>query len=68
MGMGVVMLIVATTALFASGTSEPSAGMSEPEPEIVLASGRDIVPGPTDFYFASSIVRVWEPLVAVDES
>jgi peptide/nickel transport system substrate-binding protein len=68
MGLGIVMLLAATTALFASGTSEAPAGMSEPEPEIVLASGRDIVPGPTDFYFASSIVRVWEPLVAVDES
>lgn len=33
--------------------------------EIVLAASRDLIPGPEDAFFASSIVKVWEPLVAV---
>lgn len=35
--------------------------------EIVIAAPRDAVPGPDDFFFATSIVRVWEPLVGVDD-
>jgi len=38
------------------------------EKEIVLAAPRDIVPGEGDFFFATSMVKVWEPLVGVDES
>ena len=62
------MLLASVARVSAEGSDEGPAAASVPEPEIVLASGRDIVPGPGDFFYASSIVRVWEPLVAVDES
>ena len=62
------MLLASLARVTAEGSDEGPAAAPVPEPEIVLASGRDIVPGPSDFFYASSIVRVWEPLVAVDES
>ena len=62
--LAALYLIAPIAWVGAEGTAE----VPDEEPEIVLASGRDIVPGPGDFYFSSSIVRVWEPLVAVDDS
>lgn len=65
---GIALLLGVAGVVAATGTPESQTDTAGQEPEIVLASGRDIVPGPEDFYFASSIVRVWEPLVGVDES
>ncbi|MBS7527868.1 ABC transporter substrate-binding protein [Fusibacter paucivorans] len=36
--------------------------------EIVLAGTRNIAPGENDAYYCSSILMVWEPLIASDES
>lgn len=35
--------------------------------EIVLAAPRDLVPGPKDPYYASGIMKVWEPLVGISD-
>lgn len=59
----IAALVLGAGMLFATAISEGA----ETEQEIVLAAPRDIVPGPTDFFFATSMVKVWEPLVGVDE-
>lgn len=35
------------------------------EKEVVLAGPRDVAPGPEDAFYMSSILSVWEPLVAI---
>lgn len=37
------------------------------EGEIVLAAPRDLAPGPTDAFYTSVILYVWEPLIAAGE-
>lgn len=40
---------------------------SQDQGEIVLAAARDLVPGPEDPYYASIILKVWEPLVGISD-
>ena len=61
----VLLSLGVASSLFAAGASQVATAPIERE--IVLASPRDIVPGAQDFFFASSIVQVWEPLIAVDD-
>lgn len=63
-------IVIAAASLFAAGRDEANtpADNKANEAEIVLAAPRDIVPGKEDFFFATSMVRVWESLVAVDEN
>ncbi len=35
--------------------------------EITLAAARDLVPGPEDPYYASIILKVWEPLIGISD-
>lgn len=61
---GVLWAVVASVMLLVSGcggVSTPTGG----DNEIVLAAARDLAPGVKDPYFTSSILQVWEPLVAL---
>lgn len=55
--MAAVMLLLTGCG----GTATPTGG----DHEIVLAAARDLAPGVKDPYFTSSILQVWEPLVAL---
>lgn len=64
-----LLSIIFTLCLVACGnpaTSEQQV-VNKDEP-IVLASYRDMVPGPKDGYYASKSLYVWEPLITQDTS
>lgn len=66
--MNIIKFIVAaflSVALTVSFSGCNHNGSLSKDGEIVLAASRDLVPGPGDGYFVSSILKVWEPLVAV---
>ena len=57
-----VMTVVFLTVMTGCGDdATPDRG------EIVLAAARDLVPGEKDPYYTSSILQVWEPLVALGD-
>lgn len=56
-------LLFAVSGLFAGCGNEKPQG----EKEIVLAAARDLVQGPKDPYFATIILKTWEPLIAVSD-
>ena len=55
-------LLLLLAGMFLAGCSHGKVNING---EIVLAASRDLVPGPGDGYFVSSILKVWEPLVSV---
>jgi peptide/nickel transport system substrate-binding protein len=59
----IAVFLLSAGMLFGAPVQEET----EQEKEIVLAAPRDIVPGEGDFFFATSMVKVWEPLVGVNE-
>lgn len=63
-----LMIVLAGCSASSPGASQPAAapGGAKPE-EAVLAAPRDLAPGPQDAYYTSSILYVWEPLVAASE-
>lgn len=52
----------------AGGIAACGRGENSCEKEIVLAAARDLVQGPKDPYFATIILKTWEPLIAVADN
>ncbi|MEG1537373.1 MAG: ABC transporter substrate-binding protein [Clostridiales bacterium] len=40
----------------------------DPDSEVILAGARDLAPGEKDAYYTSSILKIWEPLVGVNDA
>ena len=49
-------------------TTAASAPAVDPDAEIVLAGRRNLAPGEKDGYYCSTILYVWEPLIAQDDN
>ncbi len=58
-----IALLAAISGLAAGCSREIPRG----EREIVLAAARDLVPGDKDPYYATTILKVWEPLVGISD-
>jgi peptide/nickel transport system substrate-binding protein len=61
-----VLLAGVVLPVYSAGEAEEAAADRTGE-EIVIAAPRDAVPGEEDFFYSTATVRVWEPLVGVDE-
>lgn len=61
----VTLISCAFIALAVAGCTQ---GNGSSTTEVVLAAPRDLAPGPKDPYYTSSILYVWEPLVALDKN
>lgn len=59
----ILFLLAMVLLLSGCGTGVQTGG----DHEIVLAGHRDLAPGEKDPYFTSSILQVWEPLIALGE-
>ncbi|MCB2310890.1 ABC transporter substrate-binding protein [Clostridium tagluense] len=71
--MIIAMAIIVFASLLTACTSgkkigDGATGKLNEEKEIVLGAARDLAPGETDAYYASSILYVWEPLVGLGEN
>lgn len=49
-------------------TTAPTVAAVDPDAEIVLAGRRNLAPGEKDGYYCSTILYVWEPLIAQDDN
>lgn len=56
-----MMIVFAIMVLVGCGSEQSG----DSDKEIVLAAARDLAPGEKDPYFTSSILQVWEPLIAL---
>ncbi len=59
-----LILVLSLSGCGSNGTNDVSAAELY-EKELVLAGPRDVAPGPEDAFYMSSILYVWEPLVAI---
>lgn len=58
----VIGLLCLSLGMLSSGCSSKT---DVGEKEIVLAAARDLVPGEKDPYYATTILKTWEPLIAI---
>ncbi|UBU09232.1 ABC transporter substrate-binding protein [Nonomuraea gerenzanensis] len=59
-----IVMALLVAALWGCGGQEPA---GEGERRLTLAAPRDLVAGPEDPYYAHQTLRIWEPLVTVDD-